>query len=162
MKEQASSSSEQALSSAPFGGDFSRRFLTDQTQIFLDKVIHWAETNPDIIGLALVGSHARDQVRADSDIDLVLLTARPQDFVDNSKWVSQFGRVKTFEIESWGKVTSLRVHYEQGIEVEFGLTLPDWASVPLDEGTRRVVSDGMKVLVDKQGLLSRALTEGSK
>ncbi len=131
--------------------------LTTQTQIFLDKVKQWANAEPDIIGLALVGSHARDKARANSDIDLVLLASRPNDFINNTNWISQFGDVKSFEIEDWGKVTSLRVFYEQGMEVEFGLTSPDWVSIPLDPGTQRVISDGVKILVDKQGLLSGAL-----
>jgi hypothetical protein len=57
-------------------------------------------------------------------------------------------------VEDYGKVTSLRLWYRNGPEVEFGLTTPDWAAPPLDEGTRRVITDGMVVLQEKLPLLS--------
>jgi hypothetical protein len=59
--------------------------------------------------------------------------------------------VKAAELEAWGRVTSLRVWYEDGLEVEFSLATPDWATSP-DDGTRRVVSDGLRVLWDPNGL----------
>jgi hypothetical protein len=58
--------------------------------------------------------------------------------------------VVKFQKEDWGRVTSLRVWYDNsGLEVEFGVTTPVWMEKPLDEGTRRVLSDGYKVLLDK-------------
>lgn len=52
---------------------------------------------------------------------------------------------------------SRRVHYREGPEVEFGLTSPAWAHLPLDAGTVRVVRDGFRVLHDPDGLLAAAL-----
>ncbi len=135
--------------------------VNNKADDFLDHVTRWAGSSPDVIGLALVGSFARGQATADSDIDLILLTPRPQDFVNDPDWVREFGRVKSYEIEKWGMVTSLRVYYEDDLEVEYGLTSPQWASLPLDQGTRQVISDGMKMLVDKVGLLERAVGERS-
>lgn len=126
-------------------------------QIFINEVKQWTETNPDITGLALVGSYARNEARADSDIDLVLITSQPRDFIDGPEWINIFGIVRSFKIEEWGLVTSLRVYYEDDLEVEFGLTSSDWTSLPIDEGTRKVISDGMQILFDKEELLGRAL-----
>ena len=56
----------------------------------------------------------------------------------------------------YGVVRALRVFYEDGLEVEFGLNPLQWASVPLDAGTRRVISDGMCILFDPVGLLRDA------
>ena len=40
-----------------------------------------------------------------------------------------------------------------GLEVELDVGTPAWASVdPVDPGTRKVVSDGMRVLHDPDGL----------
>ena len=51
-----------------------------------------------------------------------------------------------------------RVFYSEGLEVEFDLTNTEWASTnPVDDGTKRVVTDGMKILVDKNGLLKKLL-----
>jgi Nucleotidyltransferase domain len=40
----------------------------------LERAVAWARRQPDIRGLALVGSWARGNARADSDVDLVVLT----------------------------------------------------------------------------------------
>jgi len=37
-----------------------------------------------------------------------------------------------------------------------GMTTPDWAAIPLDAGTRQVISDGMIVLFERGNVLSRA------
>jgi predicted nucleotidyltransferase len=49
----------------------------------IDAIVIWATAEPTIKALALVGSHARGTARADSDIDLVLLTTHPRAFRDD-------------------------------------------------------------------------------
>lgn len=121
---------------------------------FLDKVRLWALEQSDILALVLVGSHARGCARADSDIDLVILTSAPAHH-RSSDFFRQFGTVRMTRTEDWGRVTSIRVWYaDSGLEAEFGLSAPDWIAWPLDPGTARVLSDGYKVLLDKQGLFS--------
>ena len=52
-------------------------------------------------------------------------------------------------------LTSLRVLYTSGLEVEFGLTTRDWARLPLDFGTQMVISDGINVLFEREaGILT--------
>lgn len=124
---------------------------------FLNRVTDWAVHQPTLSGIALVGSHARGEARPDSDIDLVLLCTHPNAFLDDISWVRLFGEVATCQTEAWGRVTSLRVSYRNGLEVEFGLTTPAWAQFPIDAGTRQVVSNGMRILLDKEGTLERLL-----
>ena len=124
----------------------------------LDKITDWAKNNR-VTGLALIGSYARDEARADSDIDLILLTPDPQAYIRHSDWIKSFGRVKSYQVEDWGLVTSLRAFYEDGLEVEFGLASPEWAKIPLDPGTSEVISGGMQILFDREGLLDRALSD---
>ena len=69
-------------------------------------------------------------------------------------WLAHFGDVQRHTIENWGRLTSLRAGYASGLEVEFGLALPQWATEP-DSGTERVVRDGMKVLWDPERILAR-------
>jgi predicted nucleotidyltransferase len=135
--------------------------MKKQVQNLLNAVTLWAEGKPGILGVALVGSYARDEAKVDSDVDLVLLASTPKELIDKPKWIKEFGDVKSFKIEDWGLVTSLRVFYQGVLEVEFGLTTSEWASEPIDEGTRQVIADGMKILFDKSGLLDRALKEVS-
>jgi predicted nucleotidyltransferase len=120
----------------------------------LERATRWASERSDIRGLALVGSHASSRARPDSDVDLVLLTTEPKRYLEDTSWVSVFGTSRLIALESWGKVTSVRVHYDPGPEVEFGITTPDWAASPVDAGTRRVVHDGIVVLLDPDGTLS--------
>ena len=44
------------------------------------------------------------------------------------------------QTEYYGACTSIRVWYEDGREVEFGIVEPPWISMPLDNGTYRVVA----------------------
>jgi hypothetical protein len=49
-----------------------------------------------------------------------------------------------------------RVRLGDGLLVEFGLTTPSWAALPLDAGTARVLIDGCKVVTD-DGVIAAAL-----
>lgn len=114
----------------------------------------WAETRPDVLGVALVGSYARQAARPDSDVDLVVVCESPSAFLENAAWIGAFGRPIRTGREDWGRVTSVRVWYAGGLEVEFGIADAAWAEAPLDEGTRRVVQDGCIVLFDRVGVLT--------
>jgi hypothetical protein len=110
----------------------------------------------DVVGAALIGSHARGDVRADSDVDLMIVTEAPHLYLDDHAWVGAFGPVESVTLERWGAVTSLRVRYEGGPAAEMGITTPEWTSTePLDPGTERVARDGMRIVVDRDGLLGR-------
>jgi uncharacterized protein len=102
---------------------------------FLDRVRDWAAHEPTIAAVALVGSHARGEARPDSDIDVVLLCEQPHAFLAHTSWIHPFGEVRTCHTADWGMVTSLRVHYRESLEVEFGLTSLAWAAFPVDPGT---------------------------
>ncbi len=132
------------------------------TEAFVQRVVVWAEAEGGVAGVALVGSHARGEARPDSDVDLMLLAPNPQHFTENPVWLLRFGSVASCDTEDWGPVTSLRVFYEAGLEVEYGFATPAWAALPVDAGTRRVVSDGMRVLYDPDGIfgaLQREIAE---
>jgi predicted nucleotidyltransferase len=119
----------------------------------------WAARQTGVSGVALVGSHARGEARADSDVDLVLLCEAPDDFVRDTSWVRGFGEVTAIQVEQWGAVTSLRVHYRGGVEVESGLSTSQWAEIPADPGTRHVVARGTCVPFDRDGALRRLIQE---
>ncbi len=126
-------------------------------QTFLNEAIRWAEEQADIQALALVGSHARGSAKETSDIDLVLLVDDPHCYLADASWVSRFGRPARQQAEDYGKLISLRVGYQNGPEVEFGLTTPDWAALPPDEGADRVLMDGVRLLFERKPVLSPAL-----
>ena len=124
------------------------------TAIF-KEISQWAEESPRIESVLLVGSWARGENRASSDIDLVVLTDAKEELLRDQSWTARFGRVARQQTESYGACTSVRVWYQDGREVEFGLVLPSWADAPLDGGTARVLRDGYRVLADKKGRFAR-------
>jgi predicted nucleotidyltransferase len=124
---------------------------------FLTALRQWVETQEEIAGALLVGSHARGQAREDSDVDVVLLARAPARYLAERAWVGRFGPVARVAEEDWGRVTSLRVWYAGGLEVEFSWTDPGWAALPPDPGTRQVVADGAAILFDREGVLDALL-----
>jgi hypothetical protein len=131
----------------------------DQVELFLDKFVTWASTQPDILGVTLVGSYARNAATESSDVDLVILASNPQRYLRDQTWVRQFGEPSRLQTEDYGALTSVRAWYLDGGEIEYGLTDENWAAVPLDEGTRQVIAGGMRVLFERGSILSRHLPE---
>jgi predicted nucleotidyltransferase len=127
----------------------------EQIRGFLDAFVGWASDQSDVQAIVLVGSYARGAARDDSDIDLVILTDRPEKYLDDIEWTERFSTVGKHQTEDYGKLTSVRIWYQNGVEVEYGLTTPDWAAIPLDAGTREVIAGGMIVLFERGILLSR-------
>ena len=125
-----------------------------QVNRFLQIITKWASSQIDIQVVALVGSYARGTANESSDIDLVIITDKPRKYLEHTQWVTHFGKVITQRIEYYGKVTSIRICYTSGLEVEYGITDNNWVSLPLDEGTRQVIQDGMMILFERNALLS--------
>lgn len=71
--------------------------------------------------------------------------------VESPDFVKLFGPIARQQTEYYGACTSVRVWYDNGLEVEFGLVEPSWIALPLDAGTREVLADGYRVLLDKKG-----------
>lgn len=126
--------------------------------MFLDKLKAWADGEERLITILLVGSQARGIARVDSDVDLVLITRIPEIYLNETNWMHCFGKVKEIKNEDWGTVKVKRVFYASGLEVEFGITSLQWAKInPVDIGTRRVITDGAKILYDKEGILRQLI-----
>lgn len=116
---------------------------------FLNKLKKYAQSTSHIESVILVGSYARGTNREDSDLDLVIITAQKSALLAHQDFVREFGQVCKQQTEYYGACTSIRVWYEDGKEVEFGIVEPSWIDKPLDEGTYKVLSEGYKVIVDK-------------
>jgi uncharacterized protein len=111
--------------------------------------------HPDIRGLALVGSWARGSARADSDVDLVVLTSHPDRYLADDDWTAALGDAEVLDTQAWGVLTERRLLLKGGLEVEVGIAEPTWAATdPVDPGTRRVVTDGLRILHDPDGRLA--------
>jgi uncharacterized protein len=127
-----------------------------QVSSLIDQVVKWAQRQPDVSGVLLVGSYATGNSRPQSDVDLMVLSSNIQDWLTNTDWLNEFGKIENIEREDWGMVKTLRTFYLDGLEVEFNIAPMSWASIdPIDPGTFRVVFDGVKVLFDPTGELGR-------
>ena len=129
------------------------------SELFLSAVVQWATAQPDIVAVALVGSYAKGTANPTSDVDLVILTSHPRRYLQATDWAATFGPIAKLEVEDWGKVTSLRVWYERGKEVEFGITTPEWVAHPIDEGTWKVITGGIRILFDRHEYLAAAISD---
>ena len=124
----------------------------------LDRVRAWAEGRLDISAIALVGSHAHGRARPDSDIDLIILSDAP-DPLRQKKWLDVFGDSPEITTEQWGILTAHRIVSSRNGEIEVGVAPSSWADIPVDQGTYRVVSDGIIAVYDPLGALSRLIDE---
>lgn len=137
-----------------FGTKNIRMKKINQVIDFIEDFMRWSKRRRDIRAVALVGSYAREAATMSSDVDLVIITENPDEYLSNADWTKVFGKAITKEIEEYGKLTSLRVWYENGLEIEYGFTTPDWAMIPPDEVTRQIIDNGLRVLFEKEVLLS--------
>lgn len=122
----------------------------------VDDVARWAERHEAVHGVALVGSYARGAERMASDVDLVILTADPDALADTPWFPTLRPGAALIRTMRWGPVRERRYRLRSGLLVELGLAPDDWAAVPLDAGTRRVLADGHRVLYDT-GVLAAAV-----
>jgi len=118
---------------------------------WVTKLAAWASRRRDLIGVEIVGSHARGEAKEGSDIDVVLVAEDPALYLDRHDWMNDFGAVKSVAREDYGIVQSLRAIYDSGDEVEWGVTSERWCTVPPDAGTAKVIKGGMRVVYDRDG-----------
>lgn len=121
----------------------------------IKMISDWGKKDTQVEAIVLVGSFARETNQPGSDIDVCIITDYKDEFLNRISFIHTFGHVKNYVLEYWGVCTSIRVWYVEGEEVEFRIVKPSWYSLPLDEGTCRVLEDGYQILVDKQGILTK-------
>jgi len=132
-------------------------------ELILRVVLAWATAQPKIRAVALVGSHARGTAGPDSDIDLMLLATDPESFRADTNWVVQIDwhaagtRPQKWQDEEYGAAWSRRLWLADcRWLVELTFASLTWTNAdPLDAGTRRVISDGCRILHDPDGLVAR-------
>ncbi|MDX3246914.1 nucleotidyltransferase domain-containing protein [Streptomyces sp. ME18-1-4] len=124
----------------------------------VDRVTRWCENRSDVAGLLLVGSCARGAARPDSDVDLVLLSTATDRYAADDAWAGELSLGELVRVQEWGPITEWRHVTASGLEVEVGVGSPDWARAdPVDDGTRRVVTDGARLLYDPAGILQELI-----
>lgn len=121
-------------------------------------IAKWSERDDRVLAAAVCGSYARGTATAASDIDICLVCSDARILLDDLRWVDQFGAGQVGGQEDYGLVQSVRVHYDHGLEVEFGISGQEWMQLPIDSDTAIVMRDGFRILYDPVGQLRRAVT----
>lgn len=139
-----------------------RDLASDARAAEVERVVqqasHWAATRPDIRALLLVGSWARRAARSDSDVDLVVLTTTPDFYTPDGAWTRELDAVEISRVQQWGSIAERRLVLPSGLEVEIDIGPLSWAQAdPVDTGTRRVVTDGCRILYDPDDHLQRLI-----
>lgn len=125
-----------------------RRYLVNKV---VARAAAWAVRQPDVRACIVVGSYAYGRPRMASDVDLVILSETPRRHLDNLDFISEIApRGRLVRSVQWGPMHERRVRLPGGLLVEFGITAPGWAAVPLDARTAKVLTDGCKVLTDRR------------
>jgi uncharacterized protein len=119
----------------------------------------WASRTPAVTAVLVVGSYAYGRPRADSDLDLVLVTAEPGALASEDAWVTRvLGTGATVRREQdWGPLRERRFRRSTGLDVELGIAPVSWLDVPVDAGTARVLRDGCAVVLDRERRAAEAL-----
>lgn len=128
--------------------------IKNKADILIDNFKKWSVHENLIKGVAIVGSYARGDFHKQSDIDLVIISNEKKNTIKQILSNFKFGSILNFKLEQWGILTALRVCYENGIEVEYGIVNTEWVNEPLDNGTLNVVTDGFRVLLDKENIFT--------
>lgn len=126
----------------------------------LDRIAAWANQEPQVRAVAIVGSHARVDHPADrwSDLDVLLFVENPDRLLEDLEWIDSIAEpwLSFLEKTAAGDRTERRVLFAGGAAVDF-IPLPSQlvqvlAQEGLPEYAEDVFRRGMRVVVDKCGL----------
>ncbi|MFW5776135.1 MAG: aminoglycoside 6-adenylyltransferase [Spirochaetota bacterium] len=130
-----------------------------------ERFVEWAQREDEIRGAVVIGSRARTDHPADewSDLDILLYTTDPERYRGNDAWFRPIGEAwLSFEEPTPdGQGFERRVLFAGGLDVDF-VPLPtghlrDMAERGIPQDAADLFLRGVRILVDKDGLLARAI-----
>ena len=127
-------------------------------------VAYWAMGREDIRAMALVGSWARGDPHEGSDVDLLLLSDRADEYRHRRQWLREIDfegtgyRIQSSEDAIYGVVWSRHLALRPTARVELTFAKRSWARIdPIDGGTLGIIKDAFRIIVDKDGVLTSLL-----
>jgi uncharacterized protein len=131
----------------------------EEVEDLLERAVRWARGRSEIVALAVIGSWARGEATDDSDLDLLLLTDVPGNYVERDDLLlSGFVMARITGTRPSGGLTERRLGFSSGLEVEVDVGAPAWAGVdPLDDAAATVAAEGMLVLWDPCKVLAELM-----
>ena len=141
------------------------RMNTAETNGLIAVIQTLVRDRDDLRAMAVCGSWARGNPRPDSDLDVLIIAQDPGSLRRHQEWMRELRfsdagfRYLAHHSAQYGAVWSAHIKLEPEAELELTFAAESWASVRLiDPGTRRVVTDAFKILIDKDGAL-RSLSD---
>lgn len=163
--------------------------ITHAYEQLIARFVAWADAQTDVRAALIVGSRAREDRPADewSDLDVILVVAEPERYLDRTDWLENIGTpwVTFIERTGTGDEKEHRVLFKGGLDVDF-IPLPAKKWQPLSrllQARKRfphilsllprslsreitqgiaafsdVARRGVKVLVDKDGIAESLLS----
>ncbi|HEV3238478.1 MAG TPA: nucleotidyltransferase domain-containing protein, partial [Gemmataceae bacterium] len=142
-------------------GDILEMMKTTDANAMVSAVADWSIDHEDIRAMALVGSWARGNPHQGSDIDLLLLSDRADEYRRSQKWLTEIDfdgagyRVLSSEDANYNVVWSRHIALLPAGKVEITFAQCSWARIdPVDDGTRSVVKEAFQIIFDKDGILA--------
>ncbi len=138
----------------------------DQTALgygrLIEKFVAWAQTEPDVRAAVVIGSRARTDHPADewADLDIIVFATDIERYIASADWVENIGvHWLTFVERTPGGGWERRVLFDGGLDVDFALNpaaeLAHLATGAISPDVADVIRRGVRVLVDKDGLVAR-------
>jgi hypothetical protein len=131
----------------------------------VSAVADWAICREDIRAMALVGSWARGDPHQESDVDLLLISDRADEYRARQEWLAEIDfesagyGVASSKDASYGVVWSCHVAMLPTAMVELTFARRSWAQADtVDAGTRRVVKDAFRIIIDKDRTLAELVS----
>jgi hypothetical protein len=135
----------------------------------VNAVADWGLEREDTRAMALVGSWARGNPHRASDIDLLLISDRADEYRLGREWLAEIDfesagyRIASSADASYGAVWSRHIALLPTGKVELTFAPRFWARTDIvDAGTRSVVSDAFRIIFDKDAILAGLVAAVSK
>lgn len=120
----------------------------------ISRIEIWTKAQQDIQAAIIIGSRARTDVPADdwSDLDLILLTDKPDPYINSENWLNQIHpySITFLEKTAIGNGIERRVLFSPHYDVDFIILTPEHFSKMLQvKEVQQVFKKGCKILFDK-------------
>lgn len=132
----------------------------------LQKLVGWAEIQPDIVAVLNQGSRARTDHPGDqwADLDLIIFTTNKKKYLDTSDWLENFGKVIITHLEKTavGDELERRVIFQGGVDVDFSIISKEHLAENVDHPSPQdldMIRRGVRVLFDRTGTIKASLAK---
>lgn len=142
--------------------------MHDKYKQTITHLISFAEDNPDIEAIIMVGSQCRRIKPADeySDLDVIVCTTDPGKYINNADWINYFGNPVCSFIEiTFDGDKERRVLYDDNRDIDFPF-LPIDLKQPFNflhnPDILSILESGYRVLYDRSNILVNKIKDALK